>query len=141
LFARHGDGEPNFDVELITAPQANPDGSTPAPEDPETENCPKGGITKVLLGKKVHDLFAVGDSDIALLYFSGHGTVTSVGGYILTTDTQTYDEGVAMDEILAYANHSPAREKIIIFDCCHSGAFGSPNISGSNVSQLSEGMV
>jgi len=142
LFARHGDGEPNFDVELITAPQPNADGSIPEPGDPETESSPKGGISKVLLGKKIHDLFAMGDSEtIALFYFSGHGTITSVGGYVLTTDTQSYDEGVAMDEILGYANHSPAGEKIIILDCCHSGAFGSPNISGSNVSQLSEGMV
>jgi len=140
LFARHGNGDPNFDVELITAPQPDPDGSIPEPEDPDTESCPKGGISKILLGKKIHDLFA-DNCDIALFYFSGHGTVTSVGGYILTTDTRSYDEGVAMDEILGYANHSAAREKIIILDCCHSGAFGSPSTEGSNVSQLSPGMV
>lgn len=140
LFARHGNGDPNFDVELITAPQPKPDGSIPEPEDPETESCPKGGISKTLLGRKIHDLFLLGDPDIALFYFSGHGTVTSVGGYIVTTDTQSYDEGVAMNEILGYANHSTAREKIIILDCCHSGAFGSPNIGG-NVCELSEGMV
>lgn len=140
LFARHGNGDPNFSVELITAPQPNPDGSIPQPEDPYRESSPKGGISKVFLGQKIHDLFTT-KSDIALFYFSGHGTITSVGGYILTTDTQSYDEGVAMNEILGYANHSPAKEKIIILDCCHSGAFGSPDIDGSNASQLSEGMV
>lgn len=141
LFARHGSGEPNFDVELITAPAPNSDGTIPDPADPETESCPKSGINKVFLGRKIHDLFSMGDSEVALFYFSGHGTATSVGGYILTTDTQSYDEGVSMNEILEYANQSKAREKIIILDCCHSGAFGSPNFSGINVSQLAEGMV
>jgi len=68
-----------------------------------------------------------GDPDIALFYFSGHGMITSIGGFVITTDTESYDEGVAMDEILSYANQSKAREKIIILDCCHSGAFGRPH--------------
>jgi len=139
LFARHGNGEPNFDVDLTTAPQPNADGSTPTPPDPETETSPKGGITRVMLRQKVRDLFVDGDPDIALLYFSGHGMITSIGGFVITTDTESYDEGVAMDEILSYANQSKAREKIIILDCCHSGQFGSPTISGK--SELSEGMV
>ncbi len=141
LFARHGDGAPNFDVELITAPQPNSDGSIPAPADSETESCPKDGITRVLLRHKIHDLFMQGDTDIALFYFSGHGMITSIGGFLITTDTQSYDEGVAMDEILGYANESKAREKVIILDCCHSGAFGSPTIGGKNVCEISEGMV
>jgi hypothetical protein len=140
LFARHGNGDPNFTVELITAPQPNPDGSIPQPEDPYRESSPKGGISTVFLSKKINDLFT-NKCDIALFYFSGHGTITSVGGYVLTSDTQSYEEGVAMDDILKYANRSPAKERIIILDCCHSGAFGSPNIDGSNASQLSEGMV
>lgn len=139
LFARHGNGEPNFDVDLTTAPQPGADGSAAAPPDPETETCPKGGITRVMLRQKVRDLFVDGDPDIALFYFSGHGMITSIGGFVITTDTESYDEGVAMDEILSYANQSKAREKIIILDCCHSGAFGSPTITGK--SELSEGMV
>jgi len=141
LFARHGNGEPNFDVELVTAPQPNADGNTPGPPDPETESSPKGGITRVMLRQKVRDLFMDGNSDITLFYFSGHGMITSIGGFVITTDTESYDEGVAMDEILSYANESKAREKIIILDCCHSGAFGSPTISGKNVSEISEGMI
>jgi hypothetical protein len=140
LLARHGDGEPNFEVQLVTAPKPNADGSIPDAPDPDTETCPKGGISRVLLRQQIKDLFE-GDSDIALFYFSGHGMITSVGGFLITTDEQSYDEGVAMDELLAYANHSAAREKVIILDCCHSGEFGSPNLTGANVSQLSEGMV
>ena len=139
LFARHGNGEPNFDVELITAPQANADGTIPQPDNPETENSPKGGITKAVLGRKILDLFNNGNPDIALFYFSGHGMITSVGGLILTSDFQDWSEGIPMNDLLAYANQSKAREKIIILDCCHSGAFGTPGTDGR--SEISEGMV
>ena len=46
-----------------------------------------------------------------------------------------------MDEILKIANDSKAKDKIIILDCCHSGAFGSPAISGGVASQIIEGVV
>ena len=139
VLSTHGDDEPNFDVKLITAPQASPDGSIPEPRDSPMENSPKGGITRVLLRREIQTLFA-GDSEVALFYFSGHGVITSIGGFVLTSDFQSYDEGVAMDEILTYANHSATHNKVIILDCCHSGEFGSPNISGSNVCQLAQGM-
>jgi hypothetical protein len=115
----NGSGEPNFGVKLITAPS-------------ET-------ITRPRLKAEIESLFS-GDPDIALLYFSGHGTVNSFGGYIVTPDFQKYDEGVSMDEILGAANRSKAKDKVVILDCCHSGAFGSPAMSGSNVAQLSEGL-
>src|SRR5207302_9787782 len=103
------------------------------------EESPREGITRVRLRTEIQALFA-GDPDVGLFYFSGHGVITSVGGFVVTSDFTSYDEGVSMDEILAYANHSKAKEKVIILDCCHSGAFGSPNLTGSNVCQLSEGL-
>jgi hypothetical protein len=45
-----------------------------------------------------------------------------------------------MDDILKYANESEARDKIIILDCCHSGAFGSPKLTGG-YSALGEGVT
>lgn len=45
-----------------------------------------------------------------------------------------------MDDILNLANQSSARDKVIILDCCHSGAVGTPSITGSNLAQLSEGL-
>ena len=46
LFARHGNGEPNFDVELTTAPQAECRRQHPsAPPIPKRKTSPKGGIT------------------------------------------------------------------------------------------------
>jgi hypothetical protein len=119
IFETHGDGSPNFGIKLIASPS-------------ET-------VTRAKLKGEIEALFS-GDPEIALLYFSGHGVINSLGGYIVTTDFKKYDEGVSMDDILKLANQSKAKDKIIILDCCHSGAFGSPTIVGSNIAQLSEGL-
>jgi Caspase domain len=115
----HGDGSPNFHVIQMTSPSDS--------------------ISRSNLRRAIEELFQ-GQCDIALLYFSGHGFIKSTGGYLVTTDHQRYDEGVSMDEILVLANQSKARDKVVIFDCCHSGAAGSPTITGSNLAQLSEGL-
>ncbi|RLA48078.1 MAG: caspase family protein [Gammaproteobacteria bacterium] len=115
----NGDGSPNFGVKLITSPSVE--------------------LTKPVLREAIEELFS-GEPDMALLYFSGHGFIRSTGGYLVTKDAVRYDEGVSMDEILNLANHSKAKNKVIILDCCHSGALGSPNVTGSNLAQLSEGL-
>lgn len=119
ILETHGDGAPNFDVRLMTSPS-------------ET-------VTRVSLRKGIQDLFA-GHCDVALFYFSGHGLIKSTGGYLVTTDAANYDEGVSMDDLLAYANQSNAKDKIIILDCCHSGAAGTPTINENNMAQLKEGL-
>ena len=115
IMETHGDGSPNFDVRLETDIQ-----------------------TKSELKKMIVDLFS-GNNDTVLLYFSGHGFLNELGGYLVTPDHKAYDEGISMDEILVLANQSKAKDKIIILDCCHSGSFGSPSI-GSGASQLNEGV-
>ncbi len=119
LLESHGDGSPNFGVKMMTSPSSS--------------------VTRSNLREAIDSLFS-GDSDMALLYFSGHGYINSTGGYLVTTDAKKYDEGVSMDEIITLANQSKAKNKVIILDCCHSGALGSPAISGSNLSQLAEGL-
>lgn len=114
---KHGDGSPNFAVRLETAV-----------------------TTKSEMKTMIKELFE-GDSDIALFYFSGHGLFNELGGYIVTPDHQQNDEGVSMDEILVLANKSKAKDKIIILDCCNSGAFGSPAVTGNVSSQIIEGVV
>lgn len=114
---KNGDGSPNFSVMLET-------------------DVP----TKAEVKKLISTLFE-GDSDIALLYFSGHGTLSATGGYIVTPDAKEHDEGVSMDEILTIANRSKAKDKIIILDCCNSGAFGSPALTGGATAQIIEGVV
>lgn len=115
----NGDGSPNFDVKLLTAP------------------CDVLG--RAQLRAALENLFA-GDCDISLFYFSGHGFINSTGGYVVTQDAKNYDEGVSMDYILTLANQSKAKDKVILLDCCHSGALGNPTIPGSNLAQLSEGL-
>lgn len=99
----NADGSPNFSVKQFTA-------ST-------------NKITRAELRKWLEDLFS-GEVDTCLFYFSGHGCLTPVGGYLVTSDGQSYDEGISMHEILILANRSKARSKVIILDCCHSGALG-----------------
>ena len=115
----NGDGSPNFSVKLIASPG----------EDVNRSN----------LREAIDQLFT-GESDMALLYFSGHGLIKSTGGYLVTKDASRYDEGVSMDEILNIANKSKAKNKIIILDCCHSGALGTPSFTSNNIAQLSEGL-
>ncbi|MDX9791199.1 MAG: caspase family protein [Candidatus Kapabacteria bacterium] len=112
----NGDGSPNFDVRLET-----------------------NVATRADLKGHIRDLFS-GDCDTALLYFSGHGFLNDLGGYIVTPDFQPNDEGVSMDEILTLANESKAKNRVIILDCCHSGAFGSPKNAGGKSTQIVEGV-
>lgn len=118
---KNGDGSPNFDVKLIT--------------DQNTKNLARG-----FLKEEIESLFK-GPSDVALLFFSGHGAITSTGGYIVTPDFMPNDEGISMDEILTLANNSEARDKIIMLDCCHAGYLGSPSVSGSKLAQIGEGIT
>lgn len=119
VLAVHGDGCPNFEVKLWTGP-------------PTT-------ISKSKLRGAIEKLFE-GHCDICLFYFSGHGLIKSTGGYIVTPDASTYDEGVSMDDILTLANMSKATDKVIFLDCCHSGALGSPAIAGNNLAILNQGL-
>lgn len=116
IIESNGDGSPNFDVKLVT--------------DVPSKSELKGLIVELFNG----------DSDTALFYFSGHGFIDDIGGYIVTPDYQAHDLGVSMDEILKIANESKARNCIIILDCCHSGAFGSPKLNGGATTQIVEGV-
>ena len=116
IIETNGDGSPNFDVRLVT--------------DVPTKSELKGLII---------ELFS-GDCETALLYFSGHGLLDDIGGYIVTPDYKPNDEGVSMDEILNIANDSKAQNRVIILDCCHSGALGSPKNLGGKSAHIGEGV-
>lgn len=116
----NGDGSPNFDINILTSPGNDTSRSS--------------------IRENVEKLFS-GDSSVALFYFSGHGTINSTGGYIVTSDYKRFDEGIPMDAILTLANGSKAKDKVIILDCCHSGAFGSPATSGSMTTQIADNVT
>lgn len=117
IIETNGDGSPNFDVRF------------------ETNIDSKGKLKSLIT-----TLFK-GESEVSLFYFSGHGLVNEHGAYIVTPDFKQYDEGVSMDEILRIANDSPAANKIIILDCCFSGAFGSPNLLGDGAAYIKKGVT
>lgn len=75
---------------------------------------------------QIDSLFAT-DSDIALLYFSGHGYDNTTGSELVFPDDVThngYYKGLQMRSIMDIVNKSKAKNKIIILDCCHAGDFG-----------------
>lgn len=120
VLEKNGDGSPNFDVKTLLGPPRN--------------------VTRSLLRSEITSLFA-GDADVTLLYFSGHGLLKSNSGYIVTTDYESFDEGIPMDEILKIANASQSKDRIIIFDCCFSGNLGNAGASSDLTAQLGEGLT
>ena len=118
---RHSDGTKNFDTII------------------EVATGPTSFIERKELKNKVEDLFR-DKSDIALFYFSGHGYVESTGGYLITSECIDGDDGFSMNDLLEIANVSPARNKIIILDCCHSGIAGKTSPK-EDKSILSEGLT
>jgi caspase domain-containing protein len=117
LLERNGDGTKNFDVAL------------------QTDVSTIDGIRKL-----IWQAFA-GDSEVALLYFSGHGYLNELGGYIVTPDAKAFDEGVPMDTILQVANASKCRNRVIILDCCFAGATGEPRYAAGTSTQVAEGVT
>jgi len=120
VLEEHENGKPNFGVEtLISSDESSL-------------------VNKKDLKLEIKKLFR-DDNDIALFYFSGHGHIEDTGGYLITSDCITGDEGLSMDEIMKIVNNSKAKNKIIIFDCCHSGYFGNYDFSGHM--KISKGTV
>ena len=115
----HGNGAPNFEVKIE-----------------------KNTATQSSLRKQINELFA-GDCDIALFYFSGHGHINSTGGYIVTPDSTKYNEGVGLDYVMSVANNSKIKNRVIILDCCFSGAIGDLKFSNAcsqdGISVIKEG--
>jgi uncharacterized caspase-like protein len=121
LIARHADNSPNFDVQLLTS-------------DKDT-------ITRAALRASIEKLFQHDKADVALLYFSGHGTENDLDGFLVTPDAARYEEGVGLTEVLTMANQSKTNEVVLILDSCMSGALGQLPATGSNQATLREGVA
>lgn len=117
LLSHNEDGSPNFAVK-----------------------CETNVRTKGELKKLIEKCFS-GDEDEALFYYSGHGYIDSIGGYLVTPDYNDGDYGVSLQEVLSIANNSKCKNKIIILDSCHSGFMGSINSNGQNTAVINEGIT
>lgn len=107
VLSRHKDGDKNFDcVALVDQME---DGSA---------------ITRPRFRSALRRLFDY-DGEI-LLYFSGHGFLTKTGGLLCTADATKDDWGIPMQEVVDLALQSPARQILLILDCCHSGDIANP---------------
>lgn len=111
ILERNGSGEINFDCKLLTG------------------TGPSDVVSRSELKDAIKELFNK-EADVVLFYFSGHGHIEATGGYLLTSDACRGDEGVSLSEILTLANASPAKNKIIVLDSCHSGIAGTPPSAG-----------
>lgn len=127
LLGRNADASPNYDCQVLLG-------------EPGREPT-----TRARLREACERLF-VNFRGEALFYFSGHGTLTSTGGYLVTHDAAENDVGVSMDELFHFANSSEAADIVVILDCCHSGAGGNPRtlnrLGGANpLSSLRENIT
>ncbi len=94
-------------------------------------------VSRLSLWEHIRDLF-LGDGEIDLLYFAGHGHIESTGGYILASDAKAGNEGVPLSEVITFANQSKAKNRVVILDSCHSGIAGNSALAAS-VAEIKEG--
>jgi uncharacterized caspase-like protein len=120
LLRTNHDGSPNFDVELFTSNNQT--------------------ITRASMLERIEKLFTHSGGDVALLYFSGHGTENNLGGYLVTPDARKYNEGVNLTDVLTLANNATANERVIILDSCMSGHLGNVPTDAPNSANLKEGV-
>ena len=89
------------------------------------------------LSKEIKLLFD-GDEEIALLYFSGHGTTKEDGEYLCTPDYTSNFPGVKLSDITTWISKSRCKNKIVILDSCFSGGMGN-NPLMTECAELSKG--
>lgn len=117
LLANNENGDPNFEVRIKCDVQ-----------------------TKGQLRQLVEQCF-FGDEEVALFYYSGHGYMDAVGGYLVTPDYTNGDYGLSLQDVLTIANQSKCKERIIILDSCHSGFMGNISTAGQNTAIINEGVT
>lgn len=118
LISKHEDGSPNFDTKIITSDTTI--------------------VTKKILKSLLTELLTK-SAEMAFFYFSGHGTCTNLGGYLCTYESDSYDEGFPVQELLTLINQSPIKEIVVMIDCCHSGSLGAVPSLNSGINVVKEG--
>lgn len=99
---RNGDGTLNFEVRTMCA------------------TSDTNYVFRRDLRDAVEELFK-SESEIAVFYYSGHGSFDALGGYLCTSEIERPDEGLSLNEIMGFVSQSRAQNKIIILDSCFSG--------------------
>jgi len=105
VLARHSSGSPNFNNKILTTAENE--------------------LTGQVIEDAIKELY-LGDCDVALLYFAGHGMFdTNLDeGMLLPQDYQKR-EGIRISDILMWASAAKGiKNKVIILDCCQAGSAG-----------------
>lgn len=113
LLVDNGDGSHNFDTKPLLDSLA----------------------TKTNILNKIDELFDK-ETDVALFYFSGHGSDDKNDGFIISCE----GESISFAELIRKVNGSKSKYKIVILDCCYSGKFGCDSRIGDKTA-LSENTV
>jgi hypothetical protein len=118
LMRHHGNGETNFEDVVLE------------------ENVQ----TKAELNGLIIELFKK-ESDIALFYFSGHGNDDCLGYQLGTPDGRLNDMGVPMGQVMNLVAASPAKNKIVILECCHAAGVENQETANGMAAYLHEGVT
>ncbi len=122
VLGRHANGTANFTTPKVL-----------------TSTGAHNAVNRDVLRDSIEALFK-DDSEIALLYFAGHGYVDETGGFLCASDCKNGHDGLALSEVMAFARISPAKNKIIILDSCHGGIAGNRR-SGGGIAEICQGMT
>ena len=79
--------------------------------------------TRRALLSELNSLFRE-DNEFILIYFSGHGSATRLGTFLVTVDSDSIDVGIDLEYIrkLLVTGLQEGATAVVILDCCHSGA-------------------
>ena len=85
-------------------------------------------------------LHPIEKNDLVLVYYAGHGKLSRLGRLCLAATNTSLDllesTSIKVDEIKGFLDASPSRKKVLILDCCYSGAVGDAFTRGSVDDQL-----
>lgn len=116
LLERNADGSKNFDTICLTNQKS-----------------------KRKLENAIRTLFQ-NDDDIALLYFSGHGSRVDESEYICVPNETNGIDKIQLSDVLKIIHKSKCKNKIVILDSCFSGGMGDNPFDGDCAS-LAKGVT
>lgn len=104
-----------------------------------TSTGPSQLVERKPLKEAIRELFS-DKSEIALLYFAGHGHVEDTGGFLCASDCKHGDDGLSLHDVMTIVKDSQATNKVIVLDSCHSGVVGDrSNLKG--FAEIATGMT
>jgi hypothetical protein len=96
--------------------------------------------TKSQLKALLVDLFK-DEADTVLFYFAGHGRHDYFGYQLVTPDYSNHDWGLPVSQLMTIVRKSPAKNKIVILDCCYAGGVETATSTNGMATYLHEGVT